>query len=91
MTGPDELHYLKSIVGMLRQVKDGVAFSRYRSMLGLQVLADNIDWLDCKIDVLERQARREAEDLEAELMAMVPGNKINPYDNSCVPKRRRKP
>jgi hypothetical protein len=50
-----QIHYLKSILEQLRQLKSGVAFSRLRSMLGQEVLADNVDWLDCHIDVLEKE------------------------------------
>lgn len=52
-----DIYMLKSILGQLRQLKDGVAYSRYRSMLGMEVLADNCDWLDCKIDELEKKPK----------------------------------
>jgi len=44
----DELHYLRSILRNLREFRavcDGEG-----SMLGHEVLADNIDWLDCFVD-----------------------------------------
>lgn len=53
-----DLHYLKSILGHLREFK---AFTTQRvrkgtvSMLGVEALADNIDWLDCFIDRTERK------------------------------------
>ena len=43
-----DLHYLRSILGNLREFRtvcDGEG-----SMLGHEVLADNIDWLDCFIE-----------------------------------------
>lgn len=50
-----DLHYLRSILAQLRALKTGVAFSRYRSMLGMEVLADNVDYLDCYIDRIEKE------------------------------------
>jgi len=44
----DDLYYLRSILGNLREFRsmcDGEG-----SMLGHEVLADNIDWLDCFIE-----------------------------------------
>lgn len=45
----NDIHYLRSILGHLREfqsvIPDESAFS-----LGGEVLADNIDWLDCFID-----------------------------------------
>jgi hypothetical protein len=54
MSHERDLFYLKSIHGMLKQLRDGVAFSRYRSLLGEMVLCDNIDWLDCYIAKQEK-------------------------------------
>jgi hypothetical protein len=49
-----ELHYLRSILGNLRELRR-FADSRDDSFfLGMEVLADNIDWLDCFIDKHER-------------------------------------
>jgi hypothetical protein len=42
----DDLHYLRSILGNLRAVRNVVG----GLSLGGEVLADNIDWLDCFID-----------------------------------------
>ena len=47
----NDLHYLRSILGNLREVRTIQARQHkqiYR--LGDEVLADNIDWLDCFID-----------------------------------------
>lgn len=44
-----ERHMLASILGQLVQLRDAVALSRHRASLGGEVLADNIDWLDCFI------------------------------------------
>lgn len=52
MKRDDDLHYLRSILYLLRslrQLVDGASLSG-------EVLADNIDWLDCYIDRLERQS-----------------------------------
>jgi hypothetical protein len=46
MLTDNDLHYLRSILGHLREVRSiATAFS-----LGGEALADNIDWLDCFID-----------------------------------------
>lgn len=55
----DDIYYLKSIHAQLKQIKDGIAFSRLRSALGELVLTDNIDWLDYYIGELEaKKAKR---------------------------------
>lgn len=57
IVGDQDLHYLRSILGNLREFK---AFTTQRqrkgnvSALGIEVLADNVDWLDCFIDKCER-------------------------------------
>lgn len=52
-----DLYYLESILGNLRELKS-LTTQRQRkgtvSALGLEVLADNVDWLDCFIDRHER-------------------------------------
>jgi hypothetical protein len=42
-----DLHYLRSILGQLRELRASI---EYGPTLGGEVLADNIDWLDCFID-----------------------------------------
>ena len=48
-----DLYYLRSILTQLRGVR---ASLRYGPTLGGEILADNIDWLDCFIDKHERAA-----------------------------------
>ena len=48
----NELHYLRSILGNLREVQAAIITDG--PSLGGEVLADNIDWLDCYIDARER-------------------------------------
>jgi|SRR5215471_791742 len=48
----NELHYLRSILGNLREVQAAVITDG--PSLGGEVLADNIDWLDCYIDAREK-------------------------------------
>ncbi len=52
MLTDDDLHYLRSILGNLREIRSAINDGRVRvrSNLGGEVLADNIDWLDCFID-----------------------------------------
>lgn len=47
----NDLHYLKSILRHLREVRSSLEFG---PTLGGEILADNIDWLDCFIDKHER-------------------------------------
>lgn len=47
------LHYLRSILGQLRMLR-AIADKHGGPALPGEVLADNIDWLDCYIDRLER-------------------------------------
>jgi hypothetical protein len=48
-----DLHYLRSILGQLREVRSAITTNG--PSLGGEVLADNIDWLDCFIDRIEPQ------------------------------------
>jgi hypothetical protein len=48
-----DVYYLRSILRQLTNLKTGVAFGRYRSLLGAQVLTDNIEWIDSYIERLE--------------------------------------
>lgn len=54
----NDLHYLRSIYG---QLNDTLKFIRRKHdfgiMLGIEILADNLDWLDCFI---EQHSRGEA-------------------------------
>lgn len=52
----DDLHYLRSILGQLREVQKSLD---HGPSLGGEVLADNINWLDCYIDSLERSPEGE--------------------------------
>jgi hypothetical protein len=47
MLGEDDLYYLRSILRQLRELRRAV---KRGPSLGGEVLADNIDWLDCFID-----------------------------------------
>lgn len=50
----NDLHYLRSILGHLQEVRNArIVVPGYS--LGSEVLADNIDWLDCFIDKHERK------------------------------------
>ena len=51
---PHDLHYLRSILGHLREVRDAILRSDDVLTLSCVVLADNIDWLDCFIEKHER-------------------------------------
>lgn len=53
MITESDLHYLRSILGHLREVRSARIVVPGHS-LGGEVLADNIDWLDCFIDKHER-------------------------------------
>lgn len=55
-----DLHYLKSILGQLQTLRrlsrlPVLAGAEMLPNLGSEVLADNIDWLDCFIDKHERK------------------------------------
>lgn len=50
-----DLYYLKSILSQLRELRKFVSSQEQVAMLGGEVLADNIDWLDCFIDKHERK------------------------------------
>jgi len=50
----DDLHYLRSILRNLREFRSTLLTHN----LGVEVLADNIDWLDCFIDKHERAAKK---------------------------------
>jgi len=49
-----DLHYLRSILRQLREVR---SWMKEGPTLGGEVLADNIDWLDCFIDKYEKEMR----------------------------------
>ena len=55
MTDQD-LHYLKSVLGNLREFSTLIHkdMKPHDYGLGHEILADNIDWLDCFIDKRER-------------------------------------
>lgn len=52
----NDLYYLRSILGHLREVQSAMADGL---SLGGEMLADNIDWLDCFIEKHERRKARE--------------------------------
>lgn len=56
----DEVFYLRSIHRQLRELRGMLSkrLAKEGASLGREVLADNIDWLDCYIDELERRAKR---------------------------------
>lgn len=58
-----DLYYLKSILGHLREFKSIVAPER--SSLGIEALADNINWLDCFIDKYERAQQKQKQNFAA--------------------------
>jgi hypothetical protein len=47
----EELYYLNSILRQLREFKTSVSTIIPLPSLGMEVLQDNIDWLDCFIDM----------------------------------------
>lgn len=47
----NDLHYLRSCLGHLREFSSLIEVG---PSIGSEVLADNIDWLDCFIDQWER-------------------------------------
>jgi hypothetical protein len=51
MLTDSDLHYLRSILGHLREVR--TLFGGLS--LGAEVLVDNIDWLDCFIDKHQKE------------------------------------
>jgi hypothetical protein len=53
----NDLHYLRSILGNLREVRKYMKRHGHPSLAG-ELLSDNIDWLDCYIDKLEREGKR---------------------------------
>lgn len=50
------IYYLKSIRSNLRDVR---ILTRRKTSIATEVLSDNIDWIDCYIDKLERQVKAE--------------------------------
>lgn len=55
---PNDLHMLRSIHRQLLTLKVLVVESHETNSLGLEVLADNINWLDCFIDEHHRKQER---------------------------------
>jgi hypothetical protein len=55
MLSESDLHYLRSILGHLQEVRTVVE----GLSLGGEALADNIDWLDCFIDKHQRERDQE--------------------------------
>lgn len=51
----NDLHYLRSILGNLREFRS-VIDDIPQPSIGGEVLADNIDWLDCFIDKRAKRA-----------------------------------
>jgi hypothetical protein len=65
MLKESDLHYLKSILGQLRDVRRFMDGESQGWGLGAEVLADNIDWLDCFIDRNERARAKMREDAQS--------------------------
>lgn len=57
-----DLYYLRSILGHLREVQSARAYGP--SIQG-EVLADNINWLDCFIDKYESAQRKQKQNFAA--------------------------
>jgi len=52
-----DLYYLRSILGHLREVRASINRHAEGPTIGGEVLADNIDWLDCFIEKHDRGSR----------------------------------
>jgi len=50
----EEIYYFKSILRQLRSLRGFVQEHEIGPSTGQEVLSDNIDWLDCHIDRLEK-------------------------------------
>lgn len=50
----NDIHYLRSILAQLRELRSSI---EHGPTLGGEVLADNIDWLDCFISMHEPKAK----------------------------------
>lgn len=59
MLTDNDLYYLRSILGQLREVRKVVLRESEGASLVGEVLADNIDWLDCFIDKHQRERDNE--------------------------------
>jgi hypothetical protein len=57
----DDLCYLRSI---LRQLREFSGIITYEPSISSEVLADNIDWLDCAIDRWERQQQKQKQNFD---------------------------
>jgi hypothetical protein len=60
-----DMHYLRSILNNLREFRVLANSTRNVSALGTEVLADNIDWLDCFIDKHKRAREKNAHKRQA--------------------------
>lgn len=60
--GPDTVYYLNSILRQLRDWQEIATTSEsfYGPTIATEVLADNIDWLDCHIDSLKPHEEEKA-------------------------------
>ena len=56
----NDLYYLRSILGNLREVRAYIGQFDRGPAIGSEVLADNIDWLDCFIEKHERANAKKA-------------------------------
>lgn len=58
---PDPIYYLKSILRQLQEFREiaTTAEGFNGPTLASEALADNIDWLDCHIDALERETPKD--------------------------------
>lgn len=58
---PDPIYYLKSIKRQLEEFREIATTSEsfYGPTIATEVMDDNIDWLDCHIDQLERETPKD--------------------------------
>jgi len=69
-----EIYYLNSVLRQLREIRDLVANAQHGPSIGTETLADNINWLDCHIDSLQRGS--ETDDQLAEQISRVAGCQV---------------
>ena len=62
----NDLHYLRSILSHLREVRTLLNnFDPPQPSIGGEILADNVDWLDCFIDKWEKRQAKQKENFDA--------------------------
>jgi|SRR6266436_2063691 len=75
----NDLFYLRSILGQLREFQSVILKG---PPLGGEVLADNIDWLDCFIDGKTKRRDAEIERLRTERAALL--EVLKAVDKTCA-------